>query len=76
MTLVVRTVSVFIAKGGCADETYVTGEVEVFIDGISVINVKGLILRTSDESCCKGLHFQTFFGGTHPVVLIHQRVID
>lgn len=43
----------------------VPGEVEVFIDGRSVILAKGLILRDEDaaESSVQGLHFQTFFGG-------------
>ncbi|GJF00127.1 hypothetical protein PsYK624_164060 [Phanerochaete sordida] len=41
------------------------GEVEVFIDGRSVLCAKGLILRDADasESSVQGLHFQTFFGG-------------
>ena len=33
------------------------------MDGKSVINVDGLVLRESDESKIKGMHFQTFFGG-------------
>lgn len=41
------------------------GEIEVFIDGRSVIQVTGLILRTQEHpaSHVQGLHFQTFFGG-------------
>ena len=41
------------------------GEIEVFIDGQSVINATGLILRdpSASESRIRGLHFQTFFGG-------------
>lgn len=41
------------------------GEIEVFIDGQSVITATGLILRDpgASESRIRGLHFQTFFGG-------------
>ncbi|KAH8088974.1 hypothetical protein BXZ70DRAFT_899301 [Cristinia sonorae] len=42
-----------------------SGEIEVFIDGRSVVRVRGLILRdeTAEDSHVQGLHFQTFFGG-------------
>ena len=42
-----------------------TGEVEVFIDGQSVIKVTGLMLRDTEArtSCAQGLHVETFFGG-------------
>lgn len=42
------------------------GEIEVYIDGRSVIRAVGLILRDSEAptSCVQGMHFQTFFGGT------------
>ena len=39
------------------------GEVEVYVDGKSVIRATGLILRESTASHVKGMHFQTFFGG-------------
>ncbi|KAJ3528443.1 hypothetical protein NM688_g7999 [Phlebia brevispora] len=41
------------------------GEVEVYIDGRSVLHARGLILRDPEgpNSCVQGLHFQTFFGG-------------
>ncbi len=41
------------------------GEIEVFIDGSSVVHAKGLTLRDEDapESYVQGMHFQTFFGG-------------
>ncbi|KAI0043009.1 polysaccharide lyase family 14 protein [Auriscalpium vulgare] len=39
------------------------GEVEVFIDGQSVIRIDGLSLRDDAASRIQGLHFQTFFGG-------------
>lgn len=40
-----------------------TGEIELWVDGKSVIKVTGLVLRNSQESVIQGLHFQTFFGG-------------
>ncbi|PPQ78581.1 hypothetical protein CVT26_005321 [Gymnopilus dilepis] len=42
-----------------------TGEVEIWVDGNSVIKVEGLTIRTSDSGRIKGMHFQTFFGGCH-----------
>ncbi|PSR70809.1 hypothetical protein PHLCEN_2v13307 [Hermanssonia centrifuga] len=41
------------------------GEIEVFIDGRSVIKAIGLVLRDQEapSSCVRGMHFQTFFGG-------------
>ncbi|KAJ7069302.1 polysaccharide lyase family 14 protein [Mycena amicta] len=39
------------------------GELELFVDGKSVIDVSGLVFRTTDQSRIKGAHFQTFFGG-------------
>ncbi|TCD66231.1 hypothetical protein EIP91_001634 [Steccherinum ochraceum] len=41
------------------------GEIEVYIDGISVIRAGGLKLRddAAPDSHVQGLHFQTFFGG-------------
>ncbi|KAF8479376.1 hypothetical protein JB92DRAFT_2800784 [Gautieria morchelliformis] len=42
------------------------GEVEVWVDGKSVIRATGLVLRTSQSSVIQGLHFQTFFGGSTP----------
>lgn len=39
------------------------GEIELWIDGESVIYGTGLLLRTSDKSIIKGMHFETFFGG-------------
>ena len=40
-----------------------TGELELFVSGTSVISVRGLTLRSRPTSRVKGLHFQTFFGG-------------
>ncbi|EIW80200.1 polysaccharide lyase family 14 protein [Coniophora puteana RWD-64-598 SS2] len=42
------------------------GEVQVWVDGQSVINVNGLILRENADSRIKGIHFSTFFGGHEP----------
>ncbi|KAL0574095.1 hypothetical protein V5O48_007854 [Marasmius crinis-equi] len=39
------------------------GELELVVDGCSVICVQGLTFRDSDEAVIKGMHFQTFFGG-------------
>ncbi|KAJ7064406.1 hypothetical protein B0H15DRAFT_794682, partial [Mycena belliarum] len=43
---------------GCED-----GELELWVDGKSVITVSGLMFRDSEQSRIKGGHFQTFFGG-------------
>ncbi|THH19197.1 hypothetical protein EW146_g1929 [Bondarzewia mesenterica] len=42
------------------------GEVEVYIDGTSVIRAVGLLLRDDPASRIQGMHFQTFFGGNKP----------
>ncbi|KAI8978175.1 hypothetical protein BD414DRAFT_494807 [Trametes punicea] len=41
------------------------GEIEVLIDGRSVVLASGLVLRTEEgqDAHVQGLHFQTFFGG-------------
>ncbi|KAF7975433.1 hypothetical protein HWV62_9561 [Athelia sp. TMB] len=41
------------------------GEVELWINGTSIVTVKGLILREDAASHIKGAHFQTFFGGMY-----------
>jgi hypothetical protein len=43
-----------------------TGEIELYVDGKSVISVSGLILRDQEgaDARIKGMHFETFFGGT------------
>jgi len=41
------------------------GEIQLWIDGTSVINVSGLMLREEEASHIKGMHFQTFFGGIY-----------
>jgi hypothetical protein len=42
------------------------GELELFVNGKSVINVDGLILRDSGAGLMRGLQMQTFFGGSQP----------
>ncbi|KAF7298663.1 Polysaccharide lyase family 14 protein [Mycena indigotica] len=39
------------------------GQLELFVEGKSVIHAVGLVFRTSNTSRIKGAHFQTFFGG-------------
>ncbi|KAL0947644.1 hypothetical protein HGRIS_013731 [Hohenbuehelia grisea] len=39
------------------------GEIELFVEGKSVINVSGLVLRDSDAGRMRGVQMQTFFGG-------------
>jgi len=39
------------------------GEIQLWVNGVSVISVKGLTLRESEEGRIRGMHFQTFFGG-------------
>lgn len=40
------------------------GEIEMFANGQSVINVGGLVLRDSDAGRFRGIMMQTFFGGS------------
>ncbi|KAF8839864.1 hypothetical protein BDN67DRAFT_1069714 [Paxillus ammoniavirescens] len=40
------------------------GELELYVGGVSVINVGGLIIRDSDEGRIRGIQMQTFFGGS------------
>ncbi|PFH52491.1 polysaccharide lyase family 14 protein [Amanita thiersii Skay4041] len=42
------------------------GELELFVGGESVINVKGLILRDSAAGRLRGIQMQSFFGGSSP----------
>ncbi|KAF9645933.1 hypothetical protein BDM02DRAFT_3189281 [Thelephora ganbajun] len=39
------------------------GELELFVDGKTVISVEGLIYRVNTASKVQGVHFETFFGG-------------
>ncbi|KAJ3525829.1 hypothetical protein NMY22_g10409 [Coprinellus aureogranulatus] len=40
------------------------GEIQLFVNGKSVINVNGLVLRNSAAGRIHGMQFQTFFGGS------------
>ncbi|KAH9925888.1 uncharacterized protein BXZ73DRAFT_49672 [Epithele typhae] len=44
------------------------GEIEVFVDGRSVMHANGLVIRTEEgaDGRVQGLHMQTFFGGHSP----------
>ncbi|KDQ56220.1 polysaccharide lyase family 14 protein [Jaapia argillacea MUCL 33604] len=48
------------------DVGHENGEIQLWIDGESVIHVTNLTLRESTEAYIQGLHFQTFFGGNSP----------
>ncbi|KAF5313851.1 hypothetical protein D9619_013050 [Psilocybe cf. subviscida] len=40
------------------------GEIELFVEGKSIIKLDGLILRDNDEGRIRGLQMQSFFGGS------------
>ena len=40
------------------------GELQLWANGISVVNVNGLVLRDSGAGKFRGMQMQTFFGGT------------
>ncbi|EAU81857.1 alginate lyase [Coprinopsis cinerea okayama7 len=42
------------------------GELELFVNGKSVVNISGLILRDSGAGRIRGMQMQTFFGGSKP----------
>ena len=42
------------------------GEMELFVEGKSVINVSGITLGDNPSSRIRGMQMQTFFGGTWP----------
>ena len=39
------------------------GELELWVNGKSVISVKGLVMRVRESGKIRGIQFQTFFGG-------------
>ena len=43
------------------------GEIELFVNGESVISVDGLIIAGADNTRAQGIMAQTFFGGTFPL---------
>ncbi|TDL19278.1 hypothetical protein BD410DRAFT_830416 [Rickenella mellea] len=47
-----------------SDPHKANGEVQIWINGNSVINVKGLEFRNTTDSVIQGMHFQIFFGGS------------
>ena len=55
-----------------------SGEIEVFVDGQSVILATGLVIRTEEgpDGRVQGLHLQTFFGGTHTPYFIDCSLLD
>jgi len=42
------------------------GEMQLFVNGKSVIDVSGIILRDSESGRHRGIQMQTFFGGSEP----------
>ena len=42
------------------------GELELFVEGKSLLNIGGLVLRNSPDGRIFGLQMQTFFGGKCP----------
>ena len=49
------------------------GELELFLNGTSVISVNGLVLRGTNQGRIRGLQMQTFFGGESFVIFRAQR---
>lgn len=47
------------------DANEANGELQVFANGVSVIEATGLILRDSSAGKIRGIQMQTFFGGKH-----------
>lgn len=52
------------------------GEIDVYVDGKNVISVGGLVFREDVESKVKGMHFQTFFGGTSTLFVSYPSPYD
>lgn len=52
------------------------GELELWYNGESVINIGGLIIRDSDEGRLRGLMMQTFFGGKGPPLRPYRSPIN
>ncbi|KAG5719404.1 hypothetical protein E4T56_gene13457 [Termitomyces sp. T112] len=42
---------------------YHNGEIQLWVDGESVMDIKGLSICNAESARIKGMHFQTFFGG-------------
>lgn len=43
--------------------TYSAGQIQLWINGNSVIDLNGVTLRDAEAGRIRGMHFQTFFGG-------------
>lgn len=56
------------------NEPYMSGEIEVRVNGESTILATGLTIRTTEDSTIQGLHFETFFGGAY-VLLLKRRLL-
>ena len=52
------------------------GEIEVRVNGQTVIDVRGVVLRTSPLSTVQGLHVQSFFGGEYFCVFRVSVLLD
>jgi hypothetical protein len=49
------------------------GELEIFVNGESKVNVSGLVFRSCDSNRIRGIQMQTFFGGAFPQpVFLHS----
>ena len=53
------------------DAGQANGEIELFVNGQSVINVNGLIIRDSDAGRIRGIQMQSFFGGGCSLLLVY-----
>ncbi|KAF8583064.1 polysaccharide lyase family 14 protein [Ramaria rubella] len=42
------------------------GIIQIWVNGTTVIHVTGLQMRNTSDSVFRGMHFQTFFGGSTP----------
>jgi hypothetical protein len=53
----------------------VVGEVELYVDGVSVIHATGLTFQTEEDVKIMGIQFETFFGGTSvaPLAIVYLR---
>lgn len=53
---------------------YISGKIQIWINGTTVLHVEGLQMRNTSASVFKGMHFQTFFGGAfYPHFLYSDR---
>jgi hypothetical protein len=52
------------------------GELQLFVGGKSVIDITGLVLRSSDQGRIRGIQMQTFFGGMYMFILFLGFIFD